>query len=64
MIIFIHPSHQIEQKTLTFWCVFQEQFNLYKIVQVSLHCQCCLALVDDYEEIIEKCNRGHCNCSL
>jgi hypothetical protein len=31
-------------------------------VQVSLHCECYLALVDDYEEVVGECRGGHCNC--
>jgi hypothetical protein len=33
-------------------------------VQVSLHCECCLVLVDEYEEVVGECRGGHCNCSF
>jgi hypothetical protein len=33
-------------------------------VQVSLHCECCLALVDEYEVVVGECRGGHCNCSF
>jgi hypothetical protein len=31
---------------------------------ISLHCQCYLILVEDYEKIVIKCKGEHCNYSL
>jgi hypothetical protein len=62
--IFVHPFQKGGQKAFIFWCVCREQSNLCGIVQISLHYKCCLALVDDYEEVVGKCRCGHYNCSF